>query len=183
MVEITTESVADGHPDAPSPAAPSKLGIAVRGAAFLFFVWFTGMCAYALMLWHDDQAEFEANAVRTEGLVIDEHIELLSGGGGRTTSDPEVAFVTADGDTIVFRDTSAIDLGVSIGDRVDVLYHPDQPEWARIDNVAQSTNSTAITLVLGVLTVVSGTCAYFAARGVVRAIGRRQDAAILGPPG
>lgn len=164
------------------PRPPTTLGFLGRIAVTLFFVWFTGMCAYASMLWQDDQAEFDARALHADGVVVDEHFEVMSGGGGGVQSDPEVAFQTAEGVAIVFIDTSAIDLGVSIGDRVDVLYHPDQPDWARIDNGAQDANGIAITVLLGVLTLVSALGAFFAGRGVVRANRRRQEAAVFGAP-
>jgi Protein of unknown function (DUF3592) len=74
-------------------------------------------------------ARFVATAERTEGTVID--LSRSEDSEGSVTYSPVVRF-TADGRTIQFTSSSGSSSPPSVGDRVEVLYDPDDPDDARL---------------------------------------------------
>ena len=74
-------------------------------------------------------ARFVANAERTEGTVID--LSRSEDSEGSVTYSPVVRF-TVEGRTIQFTSSSGSSSPPSVGDRVEVLYDPDDPHDARL---------------------------------------------------
>jgi hypothetical protein len=74
-------------------------------------------------------ARFIVNAERTEGTVID--LSRSEDSEGSVTYNPVVEF-TVDGRSIQFTSSSGSSSPPSVGDRVEVLYDPDDPSDARL---------------------------------------------------
>ena len=72
---------------------------------------------------------FVAGAERATGTVIDLSVDFSSDG---TVYYPVVRFTTAEGRTVEFRSSSGSSSQPDVGDRVDVLYDPDDPQDAQL---------------------------------------------------
>ena len=80
---------------------------------------------------YQNTASFIASAAKTEGTVVDLQ---LSRSSDSTTYRPVVRFATARGQTIEFvSSTGSNPPSYTRGERVEVLYHPDNPHHARIN--------------------------------------------------
>lgn len=129
----------------------NNFGIIWRIAAITFGLFMTVMCLKGLILLENDLKEFNANAVAAKGIVIDIEQRRMSGAEERYYSDPVVKFVTSEGVSVTFTDKSALDLGVVIGQEVNVKYMPDDPEYAKIDIPSQEMNDQVYVIMMLVL--------------------------------
>lgn len=91
---------------------------------------------------------FVANAERATGTVVD--LDRGSSSGGGTTFHPVVRFTTANGEAIEFVSrTGSRPPAETPGDRVEVLYYPDDPDDAELSGIFHVWLAPAILLVLG----------------------------------
>lgn len=97
-----------------------------------------GVSLKGLYLLNEDFKNFKEKSIATKGKVVKIHYRRMSGAEERYYADPEVQFVTKEGDTVNFVDQSALDLGVVQGQEVDIHYMPDDPEYAKIDAPEQN---------------------------------------------
>jgi Protein of unknown function (DUF3592) len=76
-----------------------------------------------------DAARFVRGAERTTGTVIDLDSRTSDGG---LVHHPIVRFTAADGRTVEFTSSSGSSSPPDVGDRVEVLYDPDDPQDAQL---------------------------------------------------
>jgi Protein of unknown function (DUF3592) len=90
-----------------------------------------GVLALAFgVVWLVLTVRFVADADRTTGTVVD--VESSTDADGYETFYPVVRFTTADGREVEFRSDSGSSSPPSTGNRVDVLYDPDDPQDAEL---------------------------------------------------
>jgi hypothetical protein len=100
-------------------------------------------------------AQFVAGAERATGTVVDFDVTIDS--EGDETFYPVVRFATADGNEIVFTSSSgSYPPSQSPGDRVDVLYDPDDPDDARLSGFFDLWGVPGIAFVLGAVFIAVG---------------------------
>lgn len=96
-------------------------------SGYLFIMAGIGMVVAALFLLHGVY-EFMTEAVTAEGTVV----ELVK---SRNLSKPVVKFVTQQGQEIVFHSAiSSTPPAYSVGEKVEVIYLPDRPASAKIND-------------------------------------------------
>lgn len=114
--------------------------------------------------------QFSEDALEAEGIVVDKVYTLMSGDGGRYKSDDIVEYVHRNGKIIRFTDHTALDFGVSIGDKVPVLYIPDDPAYARINLAEQDVNGEMISWLFIILALVCTLIVFFTSRKMIRLV-------------
>jgi len=129
---------------------------------FIMLIVGVAMLAGAVYLYKDTHS-FLAGAVHAQGTVLDlQRTESLSHDGNHTYTSvsyyPMVQFSDASGRRIEFTsDSGSNPPAYSRGDTVDVLYHADAPEKARINSLMSLWFGTLIVGGLGVVFTTIGT--------------------------
>jgi hypothetical protein len=118
----------------------------------IFLVVGLGLLAGAGFLWRN-HADFAAHAVHADGVVVDLHYRSGSKGDSGTYV-PEVEFTAPNGSVLhITGSTGSNPAAYSRGDKVALLYAPDNPEGARIDSFMENWFGV---LILGGMGIVFG---------------------------
>ena len=132
------------------PKKVLRIFVGVFGGIGLVFL---GVAVYFVA----DASRFGADAVRTQGTVISD------------SGQPLVAFIAEGREIRISGSVSTTPPRFHAGDKVTILYSPDDPEAARIDSFSERWLGALIFGVLGVIfSGVGGGFAYFAWHGRAR---------------
>lgn len=127
--------------------------LAIKLLRILFILVGAGLLALAAVLFQHSRA-FEANAVATEGVVV-ELVESRS--DDSITYRPVVTFTTDEGTRVTFTSRAGSNPPVySLGDPVEVLFDPDNPQNARLDGFFEAMGAWLIFGGIGALFLVGG---------------------------
>ncbi|MBS0486429.1 MAG: DUF3592 domain-containing protein [Proteobacteria bacterium] len=103
----------------------------------LFFVVGLGLLTGAGFLWLH-KANFAAHAVHGDGVVVDLHYRSGSNGDSGTYV-PEVEFTASNGSVVhITGSTGSNPAAYTRGEKVNLLYAPENPEGAHIDSFSEN---------------------------------------------
>jgi len=103
------------------------------------------MTLKGLFLIRGDILDFGKRSQSAVGLVEDRQTRYVPDVGTRV--DYIIRFTTQDGESISYRERTAVDLQLRVGQRVRVRYMPDNPSYAMVDSARQD-SSTTVTYVM-----------------------------------
>ena len=129
------------------------LFILLAGIGMLWGAWALG----------DSTRTFKANAVATEGTVVDFETERsTSDGKTKTMYSPVIRYATQDGQTLTFTSgSSSSSPAYDRGEKVKVLYSKITPEKARLDSFMENWFGPLILGFFGVLALLIGWFMFF----------------------
>ncbi len=93
-------------------------------------------------------------AAEAQGKVVGFVKQALSEGG--SSKHAEVEFVTADGETVTFTETSQTMGGLAVGSQVPVKYDPARPRKARIATGGRLWGTVIMLSVVGIALLIAG---------------------------
>lgn len=106
-----------------------------------------------------DTQRFVESAVAADGKVI-EITSYRKVKPDKTVYEPIIQFEDAAGELVSFTGHEVDKYEYAVGDTVEVLYEKEQPEVARIDNLAGVWGETIMLIGFGMLFVVKGSLSY-----------------------
>ena len=125
-----------------------QIGLLFSSIPFLISLPFFGFGVYKVV---DTYIKLQGT-IETEGMVVDNDLELFADGGSAYV--PVVRFTSESGEIVRFTDSvGSIPPAYEEGEKVKVLYHPDDPKEAYIKTWFRLWFGSVIWLLVGILPV------------------------------